>query len=270
MFRTKKPKVGVSLSGGSAYGMAHIGVLRAFEEMGVKIDVLAGASAGALVGALYAFGLPLDRIQEEASKISWATLSNVTPSNMGFISNKSLGAHVTRLIGEKKIEDADIPFAITATDIRTGEQVLLRSGSVAEAVRASAAIPGVFSPVMIDDVLLVDGGLSENLPYVPLREMGAQVCIGVDVIAHAARYNDPKRYADILANTYNILIHRMNATVRKRFDVLIDPDLSKYMVLDLSKSAQIIEAGYLEGMQARRRIVHAIEAQTKLPFWKRR
>ncbi len=267
MFGIKKPKIGVSFSGGAAFGLAHIGVLQSFEESGLQVDFIAGASAGAIIGTLHAFEVPLSTIREEASQISWKMLSRVTPSKLGLISNNPLGALMDRLIGEKNIEDASIPLAITATDIRTGEQVVFRKGPVRDVVRASAAIPGVFTPVLIGERLLVDGGLSNNLPFTPLIDMGADVTIGVDAIAHSARYTNPKNYADIIANTYNIFIHRMNETSRKKFDILIDPNLGKYMIMDLSKAGKIIAEGYRVAQEARSPIEVAIRAKTPASWW---
>jgi len=270
MDRTRKPKVGLSLSGGAAFGMAHIGVLRYFEEQKIPIDAIVGTSAGAIIGALYTFGIPIEQIDREAHKLSWRLISNVAPSQLGFISNKSLGELIIQLIGEQNIEDAHIPLAISATDIRTGELVVFRSGSVTDAVRASAAIPGIYLPVTIGEHMLVDGGLCNNMPCVPLVDMKMDVLIGVDVIAHSERYTDPTSYADILANTYTIFTHGVNNHSRKPFDVLIDPNIDS-TIMDLSKVEKVITAGYEAAREAHGRIEDAIAAKEKKrrSWWER-
>lgn len=258
--------MGVSLSGGVAFGFAHIGVLKFFEETGIPVDAITGTSAGAIVGSLFAFGMPIDQIHREATQLRWSDLSHMSPSKMGPISNKSLGDLMLRLIGEKNIEDALIPLAITATDIRTGEQIVLRSGPVSDAVRASTAIPGIFTPVVLGEHLLVDGGLSNNLPSAPLHHLQMDIKIGVDVIAHSAKYSDPTNYFAVLANTYNIFIHRLNNQSRKGFDVLIDPEI-KSMIMDISKAEQLIATGYHSAQGARGRILELIAEKTKPSLW---
>jgi NTE family protein len=177
---------------------------------------------------------------------------------------------VTRLVGERNLEDAPIPLAIGTTDIRTGRTVVLQHGPVADAVRASAAIPGLFRPIELDGRLLVDGGLTDNLISASLVATGADVIVGVDVIAHAAKYADPKRYTDVLSNTFNIFVHRMNTASRDHFDVLIDPDVGRFQITDLSKGADLIEAGYRAAKAAHARIDAAIAAKTRRPWWRPR
>ncbi|HBF41888.1 MAG TPA: patatin, partial [Anaerolineaceae bacterium] len=143
----KKPKVGIALSGGSTHGAAHIGVLKVLEREGVKVDMIAGTSAGALVGCAYAAGIPLDEISEIFKKMSWPQLlrpSLIRP--LSLFDTSPLENFLREKIGNGEFKDLNIPFAAIAADIVTSEKVVLDSGPLAPALRASASIPGLFNP----------------------------------------------------------------------------------------------------------------------------
>ena len=177
-------KIGLALCGGAVLGAAHVGILRAFEEKGLRIHCLTGTSIGALISALYAFGTPLDEIEAVVTGMGWLDVTSFVPSKLGLLSNQKLGDIVTDILGEVRIEESPLPIAFIAADLRSGEKVLLNHGDVATAVMASACIPGLFIPVEFEDRLLVDGGLVEIVPISPLREMGAEFVVGVDLRAH--------------------------------------------------------------------------------------
>ncbi len=179
----KEKRVGLALGSGGARGAAHVGVLKVLEREGVKISAIAGSSIGAMVGGAYAAGIPLSRIEEE-----WLTTSRTrllrsflpTFPRTGLSSGAGLRRYLREILGEVRIEELPIPFAAVATDLDTGEAVVLRSGPLVEAIRASTAIPGVFQPVRWEGRLLVDGGMVEPLPVRVCRELGAEVVIAVD------------------------------------------------------------------------------------------
>lgn len=178
-----RPRLGLALGGGAARGMAHLGVLRALADAGVRIDFIAGCSIGALVGAIAAAGRT-DGLEATFKTFDWRkTLSffDVVFPRSGLID----GAKVTELVREHlpatQIEALSIPFAAIATDLHSGAEVVLRSGDVIEAVRASIAVPGVFTPVRVDGRVLVDGGLSNPVPVSVVRAMGADQVIAVDL-----------------------------------------------------------------------------------------
>lgn len=176
-------KVGLALGSGGARGAAHVGVLKVLEREGIKISAIAGASIGAMVGGAYAAGLPLSRIEEE-----WLTTSRTkllrsflpTFPRTGLSSGAGLRRYLREILGDVRIEELPIPFAAVATDLDTGEAVVLRSGPLVDAIRASTAIPGVFQPVHWEGRLLVDGGMVEPLPVRICRELGADVVVAVD------------------------------------------------------------------------------------------
>ena len=179
----KQPRLGVALGGGSARGMAHLGVLRAFADAGVKIDCIAGCSIGALVGAIAASG-STDGLEHTFKTFDWRkTLSffDVVFPRSGLIDGAKVTALVREHLPATQIEALPIAFAAIATDLLSGAEVVLRSGDVIDAVRASIAVPGIFTPVRIGGRVLVDGGLSNPVPVSVVRAMGADQVIAVDL-----------------------------------------------------------------------------------------
>jgi len=178
-----RQRVGLALGSGSARGLAHIGVLRAIEAAGIAVDCVAGASMGALIGAVYAAG-KLDGLETTFQSFDWKkTLSFfdfVLPKS-GLIDGAKVAALVREHVGSARIEDLSVRFAAVATDITRGEEVVLDRGDVIDAVRASVAVPGIFTPLRRDGRLLVDGGLTNPVPASVARALGAQVVIAVDL-----------------------------------------------------------------------------------------
>ena len=184
MTKIHKLKIGLALGGGSARGWSHIGVIRALEEAGIEPDIVCGTSIGSLVGAAYAAG-ELDRLEGWVRSLTWqnvVSLLDVTVTG-GFIK----GAKLVEFFGSR-FKDTDIsklpkPFGAVATELVTGREVWLREGSVIESVRASIAVPGLFTPVARDGRLLVDGGLVNPVPVSLCRAMGADIVIAVELNA---------------------------------------------------------------------------------------
>jgi len=159
-----KKKVGLVLGGGVARGIAHIGVLKVFEKHKIPIDFISAASSGAIVGAAYAAGMEIRLIEEIALRISWGRILKIAFFRPGFVSGEAIEELVVKYIGDKNFSELKIPLAVVATDIKTGDPVIISHGKVAKAVAASAAIPGLVAPVEIGNHFLVDGGLGDNLP----------------------------------------------------------------------------------------------------------
>lgn len=242
-------KVGIALSGGSTYGIAHIGVLAALEEAHIRIDCVSGTSAGALVGACLAFGLSAREMRERTSALDWKKLSKFTFSRMGLKSNEPMATFLTDMLGEVHIEDAKIPLAIVATNIENHQMVTLRKGALNVAVRASTSIPGLFTPVEMDGQLLVDGGLTENVPLSALEEMGAEVKIAVNLL-NASAYSRPKNVVDVLNKSVDILSLHRDQHLARQADVLIEPDLSPFDSMSFKNAEQLFMAGYTAGKNA--------------------
>jgi len=246
--RLRRP-VGVALSGGGTLGAAHVGALRALDEARVPIDRLAGTSIGAVAATLYAFATPIDDIEQIAREMRWLSISSFTPSRLGLLTNRRLGDILREAIGSPCFEDARVPLAAIATDISTGERVVLDSGDVLSAVMASACVPGIFQPIERDGRLLVDGGLVENLPTSLLRPMGARTVVGVDLNTGRA-FHEPDDVTGVILNAIDIAIN--NATrlqVGEGIDLPIVPQLTTYSRFR-SGGDPLIREGYDAARQA--------------------
>ena len=241
-------KIGLALGGGAVLGAAHIGVIRALEEMDIEISFVTGTSIGAFVGALYAFGYNSKKIEEIALKLSWMDISGLALFESGLLSNAKLGELLGESLGEKKIEDADIPLAVIATDITNGDKVVLDKGPVAQAVMASTCIPGVFGPVKFDDKLLVDGGIVENIPIDTVRNMGADYVIGVDLNANKT-YFKPDSILDVIINSFHFTLKAAAKFQTEDADLLITPDLSKFNMVSTDQIKDLIEQGYKDAKE---------------------
>lgn len=170
-------RIGLTLGNGSARGLAHIGVLKALEEKNIKIDFIAGSSIGALIGAAYASGMSVERMEELALEIDLKKIAQLfisKPAFTGLINGKSIKNYILSHIGNPDFSQLKIPFVAAATDIDTGETVVLNKGSVVDAVRASISIPGIFAPVKMNNRLLIDGGVTLPLPIRLVKEMGVK------------------------------------------------------------------------------------------------
>lgn len=179
---SRKPRIGLVLGSGSARGWAHIGVIRALADAGIVPDIVCGCSVGALIGAAYADG-DLDKLEAWATTLAWKDVLGLLDVSLGggLIKGDKLIAFFERHFVDKDFAALPLPFACVATELETGREVWLREGSVAAAVRASIALPGLFAPVLRDGRLLVDGGLVNPVPVSLARAMGADVVIAVDL-----------------------------------------------------------------------------------------
>lgn len=236
-------RIGLALGGGAAKGIAHIGVLKAFEEEHIRIHCISGTSVGALVASYHAFGRPAESILSICSTLNLSKIINFTLKRGGLFSTDAIREMIHRDLGDCRIEDADIPLAICATDIETGEQLIFREGSLADAVCASMAVPGLFVPVEIDGRILVDGGLVENVPISPLAKMGAGITVAVD-LSHVGRYPKPDDMIDVISNAINIGIDFNTRKQLKKADIAVPLDLSGY---SLTNNADRVEELYREG-----------------------
>ena len=182
MNRRRNRRIGLVLGGGAARGWAHIGAIRALEEAGIKPDVVCGTSIGALVGAVYANG-DLDWLEEWVDHLTWQMVVRLLDLRLsgGLLGGRKVFDVFANQFNGRGIDDLELPFAAVATELDTGREVWLRDGGVVDAVRASIAIPGLFTPVWHDGVWLVDGGLSNPVPVSAARAMRADCVIAVDL-----------------------------------------------------------------------------------------
>lgn len=277
---TKPPKICLVLSGGGARGAAHVGVLRVLEEMHIPISCIAGTSAGGAIGGLYAAGLSPDAIAEFLDEMDWEKALADRPARIdrsfrrkqddsrylvglelgyanghfylpkGFIAGENLDFVLkSRLLSAAGIHDFDklpIPFRAVATDMTSGEKVVLGRGDLATALRASMAVPGVFSPVEVDGRTLADGGLVDNLPVDVARAMGADVVIAVDVGTPLSKRNQLGNVLGLSLQVINIMTHqnveRSKASL-KSGDVLVEPDLASVDAASFDQVERAMSAG---------------------------
>ena len=186
LFNGKKrafPKIGLALGSGSARGWAHIGVIQALEEAGINVDYVAGTSIGALVGAAYAAG-NIDVLRDIALQLNWKQIFyffDIVFPKSGLIDGKKIADFIRNNMQERNIEELSLPFRAVSTDLAKGCEVVIHEGDIVEAIRASISIPGIFTPVMKNELVLIDGGLVNPVPVSTVREMGADFVIAVDL-----------------------------------------------------------------------------------------
>ncbi|MEM7588052.1 MAG: patatin-like phospholipase family protein, partial [Acidobacteriota bacterium] len=272
----ERPKIGLALAGGGAKGCAHIGVLQVLEELGVPIDYVAGTSMGAVVGGLYAAGYSADYLEELVTTIDWSTVMQDRPLrvNLSFQRKQDsreypfdleLGLKKGRLLWPRglsngqnlflllrnltlpvrHVDDFDrmpIPFRAIAADVQTGERVVLDRGDPADAIRASMAIPGYFTPTEIDGRTLVDGGVVDNLPIDVVREMGADIVIAVN-LGDTLVEGQTQTMIDILKQTQAMLTRRNVDPQLERAELVINPDVSAFGLFNFEVAPDIIRAG---------------------------
>jgi NTE family protein len=246
IFRRKK-KIGLALGGGAVLGAAHIGVLKALDEYNIPVSYIAGTSIGAVISAFFAFDKGWQEIEKIAKGLNWLDISAISPSQfgLGLLSNKKLGKFIVDNLGDVTFDEAHIPLAMIATDITNGEKVVLKKGNVATAVMASTCIPGIFAPVEIDNRLLVDGELVENVPVTPLKEMGANFIIGVDLFAKF-KQKRPENIIEVLLKSFHISLQTATKLQTEEANILIRPDLSPFNTFSVEQTDALIEIGYKE------------------------
>jgi NTE family protein len=238
-------KIGLALGGGVVYGYAHIGVLKVLEANGIKPDIIVGTSIGSLIGGIYASGVTIEEVEKISKEFKWQEVINVTIPTEGLISIDKIKTFVEKYSKCKEIEDTKIKFAAVATNLLDGREHVFDGGPMGDAIRASCSLPGIFTPAIYDDGVYVDGGLTNNVPISVLREMGADIIIGVDITAKA-RSNVIKNH-DIFSIIWQSFMLMIKATSdnkgHKEADFIIQPDIKNFGPFDLSQKDGIIKKG---------------------------
>ena len=224
-------KVGLALGGGGAKGVAHIGVLKALEDAKVRPDFIAGTSVGAMVAAMYAFNVSIDTITNIARDLTLSQITTFKLNKTGFFTADPLKEILVEYLGEANIEDASIPLAIVATDLKKGEEVIFTHGPLADAVCASASIPGVYIPMKMGERTLVDGGIVQSVPVGAVKDMGAGVIIASQ-LGGVGVYEEPKNVLDVMRNAFDIALSRRTREEVKEADLVIAMDLRDFSIAD--------------------------------------
>jgi NTE family protein len=212
-------------------------------EEGIAAAVVAGTSAGSLVGALYCAGKSWEEIREVGHRIDWPDLVSPTWPSLGLVRTDKLEKVIDRLLEGRSFYQLDVPFKAVAVDIQRGEPVIIDRGSVARAVRASASIPGIFEPTIWEDRYLVDGGLMNDVPVDVARGMGADVVLGVNLNRDRISTGKPQSMVDILMRSLNILIYQNTQAAGRKADVMVAPDLAGFAYQDLNRVDELIVRG---------------------------
>ena len=241
----RMPIIGVALGGGFARGIAHIGVLKVLEEEGIPVRMVAGTSVGALIGAAYCSGLTIAELEEVAHRVRFTTFARWTLSRYGFASNDRMVSFLARTLKVQTFEKLPIPLGVAATDFKTGEGVIFRSGSIIDAVRGSCAYPGMFLPVEIRGRSLVDGMLSNPVPTRPLREMGAERVLAVHLKGQWSKTTEPRHFFDVIGQSFAIAQDMMSTVWRSAADVVIEPDVAGFDYDDFKRADELIHVGEL-------------------------
>lgn len=254
----RRPKIGLALGSGGARGFAHLGVIKVLKEEGIPIDLIAGSSMGALVGSFYGAEQDIDRLYKMSKFFRRKYYLDFTVPKMGFIAGKRVKELIRIFTFGKKLEELKIPVGIVATDIVSGEKVVFTEGPIAEAVRASISIPGIFVPEKINGRLLVDGGVIDRVPVSVVKEMGADVVIAVDVSQVKNRFEITSIY-DVIMQSIDIM--QMESAINRETasDVMIKPKVEMFSSKAFTDLEEIISIGEEETRKHMSTIKHVLE-----------
>lgn len=246
-----KPRIGLALSGGGARGIAHIGVLKALAEAGIHPEVVAGTSSGAIVGALYAYGLDATQLQDFARVGIGVKLLRIVNPLRGLIKLTLLREKLEAVLPEDDFACLKKPLSVTATNLQTGDLHVFEDGPLISAVQASCAVPLLFHPVEIGGQQYIDGGLYMNLPAAPIRER-CDVLIGSNVMPHEQAEVGPLSSVFSISNrVFDLAVHHNSLDARGLCDFLVEPlELKGFHVYNFARADRLVEVGYRE-MKAR-------------------
>ncbi len=237
------PSVGLALSGGAARCIAHIAVIETLESEGIPINAIAGTSAGSMIGALYAAGVPLPEIRHIALNTRWKDIFKFTIPRMGLISSDGIAEFMDEALPVKRFSSLAIPFAAVATDLHTGDKVSLTTGSVAKAVQASCSLPVIFTPTTINRRMLIDGGVASQIPVRTARDLGADIVIAVNVNYRAVELDQYDNILKIAAHLSALWASKNAREEEKLADVVIPVDAKGIPLYDMSKGRELLRRG---------------------------
>jgi NTE family protein len=274
MIKLRKPKIGLALGSGAARGLAHIGVMKILEKNNIPIDFIAGSSIGALVGGLYVSGLSIEKIERLALDMTNRDMFSLVdpyflPTKNGLIKGERIKVFIDNQIRVKNIEDCRIPFSATATDIKTGEIVVLDKGNLVDAIRASISMPLVFQPVEMDGKILVDGGVAASVPVEIVKKMGADIVIAVNLDNHYYNEDWAPGWFDIAQDSMNIMRHYLSHYESQSADIVLNLDLGSNKWYDFVNGQDKILAGEKVMEEKIPRLMEIIHSREKGGFLKR-
>ncbi|MGS0746731.1 patatin-like phospholipase family protein [Syntrophomonas erecta subsp. sporosyntropha] len=243
-----QPRIALVLGAGSARGLAHIGVLQVLLENEVSFDFIVGSSMGAMIGGLYASGTNLDLLEKMIASMNHSVLFDVNLPRMGFMAGKNISDFLQLMTKNQNFDDLLVPLLIVATDLVSGQRVVINQGSLARAIRASISIPGIFKPVHQDGMVLVDGAVTDRLPLEVARQYGADIIIAVDVTFGEGKQVIIKNTLDVIMTSLDIMQKQQFDIISPQADILLQPAVGGFSSRDFDRSNEIIELGRQEAL----------------------
>lgn len=264
----ERPSVGLALSGGAARGIAHVGVLKVFAEHNIPVDFISGTSAGSIAAGALAAGMTIEEIEKLSRSLRWKDMGRMTLSRLGVQSNARMEEFLRKSLPITRFEELRIPFAAVATDLHSGEPVVMSGeGDVPFAIRASCTIPGWYVPV-IDEKgrQLVDGGLVANVPAATARALGADVVIAVDVNAEGAKFLGPPQSAiGVIFQSMMVVQRTVSALQLQDADIVIRPRVGHIRWDEMKRADELIRLGEDAARATLARIQHLLEPSIEPP-----
>lgn len=259
----RRAKIALVLGGGGGLGVAHVGVIKAFEELGIRVDYVVGTSAGSLVGSLYASGLSSEQMTDIASNLKVKDIRNsnnlLKPSTAENIENI-----LTSIWGKDLVfSELKIPFTAVCTNMKTGEEIDINFGSVARAVAGSCAVPGIFKPVQYNDMHLVDGGLRNNLPTDVALNMGANVVVAVELNGSRGFGTPSLNMFKVLTSSLGIMMSSAVAPKEKLADIVLKPNMQNFKKTKLDKLDDRLALGYSSVMENKDEILKILKRRPR-------
>lgn len=238
-----RPLIAFALGSGAARGFAHVGVLNALERAGIQPDIIVGTSSGGLIGALYAAGIRGDELTELAMEVERNEVIDYTATKRGFITGESLQMFVNEKVDNRLLQELDIPIAVVATNLRSGQKTVFTHGNSGLAIRAASSFPGLFRPTVIGELEFVDGGVLSPVPVDTAFDLGADIVIAVDVAKPPSSDSKIDGWIDVLHQSYLIMARALSEKEIDKADVVIRPEIGDMSLLEFDQREIAIIAG---------------------------
>ena len=245
-----RPLVAFALGSGAARGFAHVGVLNALERAGIQPDIIVGTSSGGVIGALYAAGIRGDELSALAMEVERKEVIDYTATKRGFITGESLQMFVNEKVDNRLLQELDIPLAVVATNLRSGQKTVFTRGDSGLAIRAASSFPGLFRPTIIGEHEFVDGGVLSPVPVETAFDLGADIVIAVDVTKPPSNESIIDGWIDVLHQSYLIMARALSSTEINKADIVIRPDIGDMSLLEFDEREMAISAGEHAAEQA--------------------
>ncbi len=262
LFGTKKIKIGLAFGGGGARGMSHIGVIKAFEEFGLKFDYVCGTSVGSIIGAAYAYGKTWKELYDIAKSLK---VKDIRTNKVFFMPSKTDGIESLMIdtLGDINIENLKTPFSAIAVDIKTPKEVCISHGNLAKAVAGSCCVPGIFQPVEFGNMLLCDGGLQNTIPANIPRYFDCDYVIAVDCNSTRTYGTDSSKVLDVLGCTLRVLMKSNAVKGYLCSDVMIATDNKRFKSTQLEGIDEMVECGYRNAIDLMPQIMQIFQGKAK-------